>query len=629
MPIIIGTAGHIDHGKSSLVKSLTGTDPDRLSEEQERGMTIDLGFAFLNENIAFIDVPGHERFIKNMVAGVSTIDLAMLVIAADDGIMPQTREHLDILSLLQLRQGLIVLTKIDLVDAELLQLLHQEVQDAVKGTFLEKAPLFEVSTITGKGIEDLRSALIKMAEKSSERLDRGVFWLPVDRSFTMKGFGTVVTGSVISGQIAVGDTVEILPAGKVVKVRGLQSHGKPSTRVYLGQRAALNLQNIGREEIGRGDVLAAPDQFKPSQLFDARMQLLKNYKKELQHRSRVRVHIGTREIMARIKILDAEKLAPGKSALVQIELELAAVALRRDPFVIRQYSPPITIGGGIILNTNPKPHRRFTAAVIAELKALEHPDPSELVLAALISKPDQLTSVTDLQNASGLATDQVLALLEKNDKITKFVISGKPHFIHAQNIAKIKNRLLSVLVDFHQREPLKPGMSKAELRAQYGGAFPAKLFDTVLENLADDRSIEIQPHWVKLAGHAIRLSPAEEELAQKILQALDQQHFSPPDLETLAKQLNLPSTAVQHLLTALMGMGKILRFEGDIYFIQNAIDAAHEFLQKFAAQKKEISVSEFREGLGTSRKYAMALLSYFDQKGITERVGDGRVIATK
>lgn len=629
MPIIIGTAGHIDHGKSALVKALTGTDPDRLAEEQERGMTIDLGFAFLNPEIAFIDVPGHEKFIKNMVAGASTIDLAILVIAADDGVMPQTREHLDILSLLGVQRGFIVLTKIDLVDADLRQLVREEVQETVQGSFLEGAPLFEVSTVTGEGLPALREALIAAAGHMPVQRSRGSFWLPVDRSFVIKGFGTVVTGTLLSGTAATGDLLELLPAGRPVKIRGLQQQNQSVDRVTSGYRTAINLQNVSREEVKRGDVLATPGHFTASRLMDARLRLLKSARKEMSQRTRVRLHMGAREVMARVRLLDVESLAPGGTALVQFMLEEPAVARRREPFVIRHYSPAYTIGGGIILEAEAQPHRRFDRSALDHLRVLEHPDPFETVSAALLADPFLPQSAAALAARSGVESETLNRLLDEGVTRGDLLTSGsgsKILYWHRQGFELLLEKILAVLEVFHQREPLRPGMGKAELRTQLGGSITPRLLDDALAALVAQGYVAEQSQWVRLEGHTVRLEGADEALAGRIQALIAAQPFAPPGEEEIARALAVSDTQVHRLLGALQGMGRIVRLEGDLYFTITALADAESRLLDFAQQREEISVGEFRELLGTSRKYAVPLLNWFDQQGRTERLGDNRLI---
>lgn len=624
--IIIGTAGHIDHGKSSLVKKLTGTDPDRLSEEQERGMTIDLGFAFLNENIAFIDVPGHEKFIKNMVAGVSTVDMAMLVIAADDGVMPQTREHLDILSLLQLQTGVVAITKIDMVDDEWVTLVEDDVKGLLAGTFLENSPLYKVSSTTGVGISELRTALTELAGEPSSRTDRGVFWMPVDRSFTIKGFGTVATGSVLSGSLKPGDSVELLPAQKPLKVRGIQAHGHSVEKTVLGDRAAINISNATKDEIKRGDVLATVGYTKPGKIFDTKLHLLKSAKKPLKQRSRIRVHIGTREILARIRPLDKDKIGPGEESFVQLLFEEDAVAMRRDPFVFRQYSPPVTIGGGTILDTNPvKRHKKFDKNVLDKLQKMEQQDPAELLLSTLISFTDSLVNIKELAKITGLQTELVQQLLNNlsEDHIIKSGPSSNPSYFHIINLNRIKDQIENTLSQFHKKAPLKPGMNKAELKNQTKNPH---IFQLALKELIKENILKEDQQLIKLARHTIKLSQDDQKIAQHVNTLLLENKYSTPNEDEMCKTLGHNITDIRRVLGALQGLGDIVRLEGNIYFHKETLGSAKKMLFEFRKNSDEISVSQFREALGTTRKYAMALLGYFDEIGLTERIGEVRVI---
>lgn len=620
---IIGTAGHIDHGKSSLVRALTGTDPDRLAEEQERGMTIDLGFAFLNQDIAFIDVPGHEKFIKNMVAGVSTVDMALFVIAADDGVMPQTREHLDILKILQLEHGLIALTKIDLVDMEWLEIMEEDIRTLVRNSFLEQARIVRVSSITGEGIAELRGAIIELAQQTQPRRDRGVFWMPIDRAFTIKGHGTVITGSVLSGRVAVGDTCELLPLRRSVRIRGIQKHGAPAEVATIGDRAALNLMNIAKEDIERGNILATHNYFSPTKLLDARITLLRNAPKAISNRTRVRLHLGTREILARIKMLGVDKIEPGASSYAQLLLEEEAVAQKHDPFVIRRYSPQLTIGGGFILDTNPPPHKRMDQSVLARLQKLETLEPLQVITSIMLQSQKPMTPA-ELAQKSGFditTIEPILAnLLEKGHLLA---FGPKKSVLHAQNYEKIQKDVLSALQTFHGKEPIRPGMKKANLLAQTAKNIP-DVFDAALQKLAKENQIVISSDVVRLQSHEIKLGDAAAELAKKIYTILEQNQYTTPPIKIIAQMLECPQDEVQIGLNALLGLGEILRFESDIYFTKAAIEAAKEKLFQFG--KEEITVGEFRQLLNTSRKFAIPLLGYFDASGITERSGDSRLI---
>lgn len=623
---IIGTAGHIDHGKSSLVKALTGTDPDRLNEEKKRGMTIDLGFAFLNENIAFIDVPGHEKFIKNMVAGVSTIDMVLFVVAADDGVMPQTREHLDILHLLQQKNGIIALTKIDLVESDWLEIVEEDIKNCVKGTFLEKTPVLKVSTETGDGIDQLKETIIKTVQQLPARKNRGHFWMPVDRSFTIKGHGTVVTGSVLSGEVNIGEAVELLPKQIMLKVRSIQTHGKTDQKAQIGDRAALNLMNIGKDEIKRGDVLAETNAFKPSSMFDVKLSLLSSAPKALSHRTRVRLHIGTREILARVKLVGVEKVEQGQSCYAQLLLEKKSVAFYKEPFVIRAYSPPSTIGGGFVLQTNPAPHKRSDKNVLENLKKLEEQNPIDLLLTLLLAKDFEPVTPEQIKKETGINSeemDNIFASWLKEGKIYTF--GSKPLYMHLHNFQKVKKRIIDILKNYHSKNPLRPGLKRANLQAQTL-TNPAIVFDKAIAELIEEQRIVETDQIIKLVSHKIELNNQDKMIAEKLLENLTQARFSTPPEKILAQSLNYPLVKVMDILEALQGMGKIIKLEGDIYLTTENLKKAQELLFTFAEKNNSITVGEFRELLETSRKYAMPLLLYFDDRGITERIGDVRVL---
>ncbi len=627
--IIIGTAGHIDHGKSALVKKLTGTDPDRLAEEQQRGMTIDIGFAFLNKDIAFIDVPGHERFIKNMVAGVSTVDMALLVVAADDGVMPQTREHLDILNLLQLKKGIIAITKSDLVEKDWLMLVQEEIKSLTAGTFLKDAPIICVSSHTGDGIDSLKQTILETTKTLSPRPDRGVFWMPVDRSFTIKGFGTVVTGSVLSGRAQTNDLLELLPGKKSVRVRGLQSHGNNVETISIGDRAAINIANIEKEAVKRGDILATANYFQPTKLLDAKINILKSITKTVKNRARVRVHIGTREVLARIKCLEHEKIEPGASQFVQLLMEEAVIAMRRDPIVIRQYSPTTTIGGGIILDTQPKPHKRFQKSVMDALSRLEKSDPEEEITTIMLQNPDSALKAEEISKLSGHLLNDVQNILEKltdNKTIIKAGPSKTPIYYHSVSYQQIKENIKNYIDDFHKKEPLKPGIAKAELKSQINKKLNTQIFEKIIQELLDEKILAENQQWIKGFSHKINLSDKDKKTCDFIETLLIKSEFSPPAENEISSQLLLSPTDVKKMLNVLQSMGKIKRLEGDIYFPEQTIQKAINILLEFAKGADEISVSDFRTLLSTSRKYALALLSYFDEKGITERVQDVRLI---
>lgn len=628
--IIIGTAGHIDHGKTALVKALTGIDADRLKEEKERGLTIDLGFAHWDRRATIIDVPGHEKFIRNMVAGVSTIDLVLFVIAADDGVMPQTREHLDILKVLQVKQGVIVVTKIDLVDAEWLALVQEDVRALVSDSFLQEAPLFPVSATTGSGIPKLKQHIETLFSQIEAKQDSGLFWLPVDRAFTVKGFGTVVTGTVLSGQIGVGDTLELLPRRVQSKVRGLQTHGEPVERVGTGDRAAINLQSIEKHAINRGDVLTAPEIFAPSQRFDGRLTLLESAPRPLKSRTRVRVHVGTAEIMARISLLDRENLPPGETAFVQLKLEAPAAARRRDPFVVRQYSPTFTIGGGIILEPDAPRHGRGDSTVIERLLVLEKEDPRDVVEGKLLSADFVPHSATELAATLSIPKSEISDILNELAQQNRIVVlqkSGQKAAVHKKHMDALCARITQALTTFHQRHPSRPGMPKSDLLKQVDLKNAEAIFENALDHLMALGEVHEQGGLIRLQDHEMTLSPEQQQLRKRIADLLLESGFATPSEADMAKQLNLPPREVRETLHLMISLGEVLRVEGDIYFHRDRVAEARQKVIAFLKKNKQMSVSEFKDLLGgASRKYAMPLLNHFDGSGITERTGDVRVL---
>ncbi len=626
--IIIGTAGHIDHGKTSLVKALTGVDTDRLPEEKARGLTIDLGFAHLGDQATIIDVPGHEKFIRNMVAGVSTIDLVLFVVAADDGVMPQTREHLDILKILQVRHGIIVITKIDLVDADWLKLVKEDLRQLVRGSFLENAVMAPVSSMAGQGISELKSIMQAQFAQIKQKQDRGLFWMPIDRSFTMKGFGTVVTGSVLSGRANVGDTLELLPQKKLVKIRGVQSHGKTVERVATGDRAAINLPGIDKASVQRGEALAQPNYFKPSERFNASLQILPSAPRPLKSRARVRLHFGTTEVMARVALVLAEQIKPGESGYVQFHLEKPAAARRLDPYVIRQYSPTITLGGGVILDAQASRLNFLETGLLQRLQALEKEDPLEILENKLQSAKFSLPTVEQLTSQLAAPRETIQQLLnDAADKIIWLKKAGQSAVVHADNFNQLKNELQLVVSQFHEQNPARLGLRKSELIRYVSDTVDEDLLNYVLENLIKEKQFKEIDGIISLRTHELRLTSEQETLRKKINQLLFEQAYSTSSAAEMAEKFSAKPAAVAEVLNAMIELAEVLRVEGDIYFHIKLVAEARDKVIQYLRKHKEITVSQFKDLLGgTSRKYAMPLLHYFDGLGITERAGDVRVL---
>ncbi len=621
---ILGTAGHIDHGKTSLVKALTGTDTDRLKEEKERGLTIDIGFAHLSDTITIIDVPGHEKFIKNMVAGVSTIDLVLFVVAADDGVMPQTREHLDILNILQIQRGIIVITKIDTVDPEWLEMVQDDIQELARGTLLESAPVHRVASISGEGIAELKQRILTELDNVPARPDNGIFWMPVDRSFSMKGFGTVVTGSVLSGSTSTGDSLDLLPAGRTVKIRTLQKHGHEVSRVHTGDRAAVNVQNISRDEIRRGDVLASPGFFRASQRMHARLTLLQT-STPVKADMRVRLHLGTAEIMARVRPMQQKVLQPGETGYVQFTLESPAVARRLEHFVMRHYSPARTLGGGVILDATARPFRKKDTSVIPRLRSLEQQDPGELLREQLFTAPQGTATRDALISGTGLSpdlVDQVIADLSARGEVHWL---SKKVMAHQAQLRRVQEAITDFLHIFHAQNPHKIGFSKAGLAARLPAQVAPPLLSRAFETLKEEGIVVENSGFIALAGHEIRLTPEEQKQKAAILRMIAEGGFSPPSLAELAAALSITTEQVATLVGVLLVEKHLVRLEDDLFMHSERVQEARKRVIDYLREKGSLRVTEFKELIGgASRKYSLPLLNYFDAQELTQREGEVR-----
>lgn len=619
--VVLGMAGHIDHGKTELVKALTGTNTDRLKEEQERGMTTDLGFAFLGEDITIIDVPGHEKFVKTMVAGVNTVDVALLVIAADDGVMPQTVEHLEILNLLRVPAGLIAVTKTDMVEAEWLELVMSDIRNLITGTVLEGAAIIPVSSITGHNIDQLSAAIIETAATVRQRRDKGVFRMPVDRVFTIKGFGTVVAGTVLSGAVHQDDTVELLPQQKRLRVRGIQVHDQSVEHGETGFRTAVNLQNVEKTSIIRGDVLAQPGYYRPTTAVDAHFTLLKSWKKTLKNRIRVRVHVGTSEVMGRIILLEHRGLEPGDEGFVQIRFEKPVVADRDDRFVVRSFSPVRTLGGGVILDPHPPRHKRFDADVSATLKGFLEGDPLLVVHDFLQRGGYMPMNADEIATGLGMPGDQVLRLLERLEESGGGLRIGKKRWMAAANLAALKQRVLDELDAFYEKNPLRISMSGAEIRSRIKQPVDKALFDSTCDQLVEEEIVEVAGDKLKRTGRTVYLPDTARQLKERIESLYLQEIFKPPRLSEIVNDLGKET---EPLVSYLLESGTLVRLENEILMHRQALAAAKEKITALLEKSGGSTVSDIKELLGTTRKYAMPLCIYLDNTGFTERDGDVR-----
>jgi selenocysteine-specific elongation factor len=664
--IIVGTAGHIDHGKTALVKALTGIDADRLKEEKQRGITIDIGFADLEVGefrFGFVDVPGHERFVKNMLAGAHGVDVVMLVVAADESIMPQTREHFDICRLLHIKSGLIALTKSDMVDAELLELARSEIEDFVRGSFLEDAPIVAVSSKTGAGIEELKGVLRELADRVKPKAASAIPRLPIDRAFSIKGFGTVVTGTLIAGEIASGDELEVLPAGLNVRVRNVQVHGKDAEVASAGQRTAINLQGVNVDQVPRGSVLVPPERLRPTSMVDARLELLPSAPRPLTQRARVRLHHGTAEVMARVVILQGDRenrtgskternssdlevtnsestndprnwiiergaIRPGGSAIIQLRLEEPITAVPGDRFIVRSYSPQVTIGGGVILDALPEKHRIRDELVRMRLEKLETADDKERValfieMAGAVGAPESeiaaRTGATDTQLSA--ATRELIG----TGRVME--VTGAPLLLISENSYRLlAGRVTDLLSQHHRLEPLSLGVSREEVRDRIFGQVRPEIFRSVVAHLVDEGKISAERDVLRLSSHRPALT-ALDEAAKKALEGwFESAGLQSGTLEEAAAATGTKMDLARKLYNLLTAERRVIRIAEFVFHVDSIEDLKMRIKTRKNINSK-IDVAIFKELTGgLTRKYAIPLLEYLDREHITRRVGNEREI---
>ncbi len=631
---VIGTAGHVDHGKTQLVKALTGINTDRLREEAERGISIELGFAFIDFKdglrAGIVDVPGHEKFIKNMLAGVGGIDVVIMVIAADEGVMPQTREHMDILELLQVKNGIVALTKTDLVDQEWLSLIDEEISQFLKGTVLQGAPVVKVSSVTGQGINVLKETVYQLAQKIRPRSQKGIMRLPVDRVFTLSGFGTVVTGTMTSGALQVGETVELMPQELKSKVRNIHVHGQKVESAGAGQRVAVNISNIEVDQVFRGSVVATPGTLKPALRLDARLQLLGNARK-IKNYSRVRIYIGTSEIFGRIRLLDREELEPSQWAYVQLELEKNALALRGDRFVIRSYSPMRTIGGGTIIDVGTIKYSRYHDDVLNSFSIKEEGDPSQLIVQFLEStssmhNKDEISLNTGIEKK---VTAIIIRGLLEQDRVKEVEADGLRWYIDSFTYKNWVSKLKKALISYHQKYPLREGYPKEELRSKIFKSLNARQFQMLLKAMKDDAYISYQSTTVSEPDFAVGPDSELQSKISIIESTFQQKGLQPPSWEETVMHLNMTPNGSQEVLNFLVSKGILVRVSSELLFHNSVIKEIQKKLIQYLNEYNEISVSQFRDIFATSRKYALPLLEHFDQEKITRREGDVRLLGVR
>jgi selenocysteine-specific elongation factor len=625
-PFLIGTAGHVDHGKTTLVQAITGTNTDRLAEEQRRGMSIDLGFAEFHlpsgRVAGIVDVPGHERFLKNMLAGAAGVDFGLLVIAADEGVMPQTVEHLAIMQALRIPRGLTVLAKADTVDPDHLEIVTENVRAALAGTFLQDAPILPVDSVSGRGLQGLVGRLDETAAAlPPHELDRPEF-LPVDRVFQRPGFGVVVTGSLRAGRIREGDSVTIYPSGKAARVRGLQTFGQKETVAEAGMRTAVNLAGVDTEDIERGDVLAATGSLAASDRMNVLIEA-DDLIRPLKHRTRVRVHIGTDEVLARILLWEGTELRPGVPALAQLHLERLSVARRGDRFVLRWYSPPAFLGGGEVLEPAAPPFRTRDAGIVRRLQALLGGNAGEIVLETLAASGPAPVSAGQIAGRAGL--DLALAEAALETAVTAgTVVKTRTGFVLADHFRRVSSRWKARLASYHRKAPLRAGMPKDELRTQDDPTLPAAAFEAVLAALAERGEIALERDLVRLPGHSVALRPDQQAAADEIVAVFRDSGWQPPYEIEVTRGLG-PHRATKELWDHLAASGEIVTLAPGLYLHRETAEAGVRAVREILVRQGSITVGDFRDSVGASRKYAVPFLEWCDSQRLTRRDGDHRI----
>lgn len=623
--VIIGTAGHIDHGKTTLIKALTGRETDTLAEEKKRGISINLGFTYFdlpsNKRAGIVDVPGHEKFIKNMLAGASGLDMVLLVVAADEGVMPQTVEHMDILTFLNIKKGMIVLTKSDTVEEDFRELVKEDIREKVKGTFLEDAEIIEVDSISKKGLDNLINKIDKMTDEIEDKNLDTPARLNIDRVFSIKGFGTVVTGTLIEGKISIDDDLVIYPKELKTKIRSIQVHGEGVETAYAGQRTAINISNVKVEEINRGDVLASPHSLEEAMMLDVRLSVVKHTDAGLKHWDRLRLYHGTREILCRAVPLEVEEIMPGESGLVQLRLEESIVAKKGDKFVVRRYSPMETIGGGIVIDTNPRKHKRFDTNIIEALKIKEKGELSDILEAYLKNNSRNYPNIKEIMSYSGEIEDNIKKSLEKligQDK----VICINNMYMHINQYNTLKEKAESELQAYHKKFRLREGMLKEEVRSKVESKFKTRDFDVLLDLFINDDLIKVNGNFVSLKKFNVVFNEKQTKIKNEIEKILNNAGLN--NISAIEDITN-NKKEYEEVLESLIG-NTVVRIEDSYLMSSKVYNDAKEKLIKYLEENKEITLGDYRDLVNSSRKNCMIILEDFDRNKITKRVENKRVL---
>jgi selenocysteine-specific elongation factor len=634
--IIVGTAGHIDHGKTALVKALTGIDADRLEEEKRRGITIDIGFAHLqlsdaNDDplrLGFVDVPGHEKFVRNMLAGVGGIDLVLLVVAADEGIKPQTREHFDICRMLSIPRGITVLTKTDTVDAETLEVVRAEVRDFVHGSFLEKSPIMPVSALTGVGLEELTRELSRLAQEVPAKNEKANFRLPIDRVFSIKGFGTVITGTLIAGSVSKEDEVEVFPSGKTVRVRGVQVHGEDAAKAIAGERTALNLSGVTTADLARGMTLARRDLLRATKTLDVRLTLLPSAKL-LKNRARVHFHAFTSETIAEVVLYEEKQIGLGQSGLAQLRLAEPVLLLPGDRFIIRQFSPVTTIGGGVVVDAAPlapSRNRKQSGSTPKFLQVLQNGTPREVLFTRILRRGTRGLKLGDALSETGWTASEVAAhataLLKSADEDR--VVKASDTLVAASSFSQARDSVIATLDGFHRANPLVNGISSGELREKV--ALNPNLFAALIDSLSRERKLEVSGEAIRLTGRGVVMKDEEAESKRTIEQAFASAGLKVPALKEVLASLPVDKVRAQKIVTLLLRDRVLVKLSDELIFHRDALTELRSQIAAIKTKSPKIDVAGFKDLTGVSRKYAIPLLEYLDRERVTRRVGDERVI---
>lgn len=627
--VIIGTAGHVDHGKTCLIKALTGIDTDRLKEEKKRGITIELGFAYLDfddgQRVGVIDVPGHEKFVKNMLAGAGGMDLAMLVVAADEGIMPQTVEHLDILSILGIQSGVVVITKCDLVEPEFLELVEEEITELLEGTFLENAPVVPVSVYENQGLETLKGVLKELCDGLPKRSDAGYFRLPIDRIFTLKGFGTVVTGTLMEGKMKKDQEVVLYPENVPVKIRSIQVHSQQEETAWAGQRAAVNLPDRKKEEISRGDVLASKNSLYPTRMLDVKVEVLRHTERVIQTGSRVHIYHGTKELLGKIVLMDAKELKSGEKGYAQLRLEEEIVARKGDRFVLRFYSPVETIGGGSILDACPRKHRRNDPKILEGFRIKEAGTEEERLELSVWEHWGHFYTLQELTSRSSLDRSKVKNAAKNLIESKKLVPLTDEVYLHREELASYEARAVRFLDEFHKSYPLKEGMGIEEFRSRLLLGENSRFADALLELMKKDKILKEQNRCISKYRFKVVIKEDEDAMIREITRYYLEVGYAPLTTELYLKE-HRSQKKFQAVFHSLLNKKVIIRLDGQYCIHRDYYEKAKEAFRAMAEEKPVVILGEYRDYLGCSRKIAVALLEYFDKNGFTRKTEEGRIL---